>query len=456
MVAKTFAFSEKFKVEFWNTQGSLQEQGEVKLELEQETLALNPSTGRSFGVDVREITDITAKEHAIILKLNDGSQFILSQLGFRFDDVLREIHRYRNEVILKDMLMGEALQTGDIHAEVVFFNTLGDENMNSVCEVRVYASALVVLPVKGEVMRKPFSLIHSVEDENYSLTISLINGEKLIFSKLGSKFDYLKASLSEAMNKIELEAQQTIRDIMPSLSSIEIRNASQLLKEGLAASKSALESVSNLVWNEIEENIGAFGMRDYYVFLISLSNHPDQVSVGLKKGLMGNLTGVYLWFFVPIIDPDSHKPGNALVMEASSDKGAGRATYFFRMFSRREYKKGLDVRLLEKNSAKFINSINQALAAINFRREPIYLSEKQLKETRFRHYWHANHRIPELRELRSRFIGRVMHHSLDQWKQDTLSLLTFNVQSLDDNEKWIKGEQDQDTVSLFHRIRRNR
>ena len=190
-------------------------------------------------------------------------------------------------------------------------------------------------------------------------------------------------------------------------------------------------------------------MRDYYDYLISLSTLPDQVSVGIKKGLMGNLTGIYLWFFVPIMDPVPQKPGNALVMEASSDKGAGRATYFFRMFSRREYRKGLDARQLEKNAAEFINSINLALATINFRREPIYLSEKRLKETRFRHYWHANKRIPELSELRTCFIGRVMHHSLDQWKQDTLSLLTFNVKSLDDDKKWIKGEQDQDKTIFF-------
>ena len=48
--------------------------------------------------------------------------------------------------------------------------------------------------------------------------------------------------------------------------------------------------------------------------------------------------------------------------------------------------------------------------------------------------------MPSLRMLRSLFIGRVIHSSLEQWKSDVASLLAFNTKSLDDTEKWKKGE----------------
>ena len=78
---------------------------------------------------------------------------------------------------------------------------------------------------------------------------------------------------------------------------------------------------------------------------------------------------------------------------------------------------------------------------INFRREPIFLTETQLENPKFTQYRYAIAKIPGLAEtLRSLFIGRVIHSSLDQWKGNVANLLTFNNKSLDDNEKWSKGE----------------
>jgi hypothetical protein len=79
------------------------------------------------------------------------------------------------------------------------------------------------------------------------------------------------------------------------------------------------------------------------------------------------------------------------------------------------------------------------MLSINFRREPIYLSEKKLKEPQYQKYVYSIHRLPELRDLRGLFIDRVVHSSKEQWKKDVTDLLEFNVRSNDDNEKW-KGE----------------
>jgi hypothetical protein len=48
-------------------------------------------------------------------------------------------------------------------------------------------------------------------------------------------------------------------------------------------------------------------------------------------------------------------------------------------------------------------------------------------------------RIPELRLLRERYIGRVIHSSIEQWKLDIDELLGFNVAQEGDAERWTKS-----------------
>jgi hypothetical protein len=115
------------------------------------------------------------------------------------------------------------------------------------------------------------------------------------------------------------------------------------------------------------------------------------------------------------------------------------ATYFFRIMSRKEYSqiKDEDLNIELEN---FTTNINRAMIYVNFRREPIFLSEEQLDGTKYVQYRFAIKRMPSLRMLRSLFIGRVIHSSPEHWKSNVASLLAFNTKSLDDTEKWKKGD----------------
>ena len=85
----------------------------------------------------------------------------------------------------------------------------------------------------------------------------------------------------------------------------------------------------------------------------------------------------------------------------------------------------------------YIQTINSCMLAINFRREPIYLADEKLDDPMYEKYKIAVARIPELRILRKLFIGRVVHSSFKQWKEDVDDLLKFNVTSKDEN-RWKK------------------
>jgi len=78
---------------------------------------------------------------------------------------------------------------------------------------------------------------------------------------------------------------------------------------------------------------------------------------------------------------------------------------------------------------------------INFRREPIYLPDARLEEPAYFKYKIATQRIPSLKLLRSLYIGRVIHATPEQRKNDVMGLLRFNVTTQDDFVKWTKQKQ---------------
>jgi hypothetical protein len=112
------------------------------------------------------------------------------------------------------------------------------------------------------------------------------------------------------------------------------------------------------------------------------------MAAGIKRGLMGGVTGNYIWVFVPIYGTSS--AGNAIALEAVSisngDKisdpngdftisGAAGATYFFRLVRRQQYSK-LGLNDLDNKCDESISHLNELMLDLNFRREPIYLSER--------------------------------------------------------------------------------
>lgn len=240
------------------------------------------------------------------------------------------------------------------------------------------------------------------------------------------------------MNELSLKVQSSLKELLPKADPSVIRRASRFMKEGKAARRSDIESISPELWKELEKKIEITGIKEEYDFLTSLAQ-KEKMCIGLKRGLLGDLTGEYIWFLIPIYSTNPEEPGNAVAMEAISGEGGGKATYFFRIVNRKEYANFKNIEDLHRKVDSFIKMINRCMLAINFRREPIYLPEDRLNEVRHQKYFYAIKRIPELRTLRDLFVGRVIHRSKEQWEEDVMSLLKFNVSSVDDNEKWKSG-----------------
>ncbi len=412
--------------------------GEGLARLEEENLAILPRFGEALFLPYRDILDISAGDYKIRITLSSKGDLLLSNLGYRYEDFLRTLSKLRNELLLEDMLMQEKLKRSGVKAEFVYWDESGKEGGRGECELRLYETAIVVMPERGDLIRIPYSDLLEISEEDYDLILSTEYGQKMVLSKMGGQFDPFAKALSTLNNELQLEVQSSLKELLPGFDPLVIRRAARFMKEGRAAKRTDIESISPDLWIELEKRLKVAGIKEGYDFLKALSQQ-EKISMGLKRGLLGDLTGEYIWFLIPIYSVTPGEPGNAIAMEATAGEGGGKATYFFRIVSREDYPEFKEIEKLHMKADDLIKIINRCMLDINFRREPIYLPDERLEEPQYIKYKFAVQRLPGLQTLRHLFIGRVVHASPEQWKEDVKSLLEFNVSTKDDTTKWTKG-----------------
>ncbi len=413
----------------------------AKIVLNKEDLSVFPENSGVQLFSYREIIDLTPEDYKLKLSLGGKEELIISQLGYQYEDFVKAFIKLRNEVLLKDLLFQETLKKSGIEADFVYSDKSGAEKQEGRAEFKFYQTSLVILPERGELIRVPFRDILESKTGDFQVVIGVESGEKVIISKLGEKFDLFKETLQSCLNEISLNIQNFVKEIWPEVDSSTLNKVSGLIKEGKAVNKKDIESISPELFKRLEMALMRTEVKEEYEFLKSVGQQ-DKIYIGFKKGLAGGLTGDYFWFFIPIYSEEKSKFGNAIAFEATGEKDTGRATYFFRIIDRKEYKKAGKTNI-DGQIDGFISGINRGLLAVNFRREPIYLPEEKLNEPEYVKYKFSMAKIPEIQLMRELFIGRVIHTDDKQWQVDVKNLLAFNLNSKDNKEKWQKtGENE--------------
>ena len=412
--------------------------GEARLTMDAASLGLTGPRGKTRYIPLRDILETRAAEYTVIIALSTSEKLTISQLGHDFENFQRELSQRIRDLTLTDLLMQEPLKMGELHAAYRYIDAAGAEKQAGNCELRIYQTALIVVPELNIPMRLTFSEISAVINESYSVEIQTENSGKYIFTQLGRDLEPLTSVLGEQIRSMDLQVQALVKELMPGASMPAIRTLATLMKEGRAARRKDIEAVGPGLWAQLELQLTGADGGDEYSFLKSIGQAQD-ICIGVKRGLKAD-EGNYLWFLVPVFDTDPTRPGNAVIMEAISAEGESRATYVFRMVSRKDYPSFKTIGELQSQMADFIRTVNHALIAINFRREPIYLTDEMLVRPQYEKYRYSIARIPELRALRRLYIGRVMHSTQEQWRADIKDVLSFNVKTQDDTLPWVKSE----------------
>jgi hypothetical protein len=344
--------------------------------------------------------------------------------------------------------MNEPVRKPDVNMEFTYRNERGNERQNIPGKVRLYETGIVVIQSNGEILRVPYSDILNVSKDNLSVKVSTELGEQFLFQKMGSELDPFLEEFLKVYNELQSKAVNSLKTLFPNIDSLSLRKIAMIMKEGKAAKRTDIEAVNPKLWQGLEKRIALAGLNESYAYLKDLARQ-QKMAIGFKRGLMGDVTGEYIWFLVPIYDAGEKDFGNAVAMEATEATGetsSGKATYFFKLMNRETYQNS-SVEERDKETDRLIKTINRCMLEINFRREPIYLADEKLEEADYSKYRIAVQKIPSLQLLRSLYVGRVIHASLDQWKSDVMGLLRFNLATHDERAKWEKKEYATDQAS---------
>ncbi len=112
-----------------------------------------------------------------------------------------------------------------------------------------------------------------------------------------------------------LRTQQNIKELIPEATPITINKLAALMKDGRAAKRKEIEQQSSDFWRRLTKKIDEADLTIEYEFLNSLAA-KDQVCVGIKRGLMGDLTGTYIWMLFPLLNPGTNRLSNTIALEA--------------------------------------------------------------------------------------------------------------------------------------------
>ena len=391
------------------------------LKLGPETLTVAGDFGDVWTFSYRRITRLQRRDYRVHVQMAQEDELILYQLGRHYEGFWRDLTEMRNELLISDSLVGERNLFSGIQGS---YQLCGEEDSGQgECEIRLYETALMLLSEgEGIITRVPYGLISEVSAENYSLTVATDYGDDIILSAMGRQTDAVEAKLSEALNRLNQRTAEFLLELVPDIDPVVLRQLGHLLRDGRLAKKESVEAVSAGLWSALQERLAHFGCRGEYDYLRSISS-SDSVYLGFKRGLMGDLTGEYLWFLIPV-HGETSGTDSLLAMEVAGGEG-GRATYFFRIAGPGE-RSGRSPEQLSESIDRASMQINRCMLSINFRREPIYLPEEKLTEKHYQRYAYAVDNLRPLRKLRQRFVGRVIHRSQKQWQEDVDDLLKFS------------------------------
>jgi hypothetical protein len=458
------------KFQYLAPSGATSQGGACRLHFDAQTLTLTPASGAALAFDLGDLDAVTAADYEVRLPLYTGNVIVLSQLAKSYDNLVRELtHAYRNRsvqcLLLEDM--------GEIARFDGNFELTGITRASGQAEIRLYKSNLAVLPAMSQSFQWRLADIDEVKLDAVSYEVSLQSGDQCLkISCLAKRTEEFAARVSDARNALATSTAQVLHSMLPFLDPDQLQSCAALLIEGRSAPLAKLAAIHEKIPAALAANAIDKDLKPYYDQLVAravggmgyaglkLMRLDDEDSEAASKGADGHSPAsidhsagptdqdapdhdapdkdagapeTLHWFFFPLAaKPGSTTLSNVVAWEANSR--AGRASYFFRLVAPEQAAQLAGLTLADLTLAdpalassvvdSAIRRLNRVLAMLNFSRRPIYLSEDELAMSpRFHRYAIAARRLPELREVRSSFLGRALHSSLEAWQEQVDSII---------------------------------
>jgi hypothetical protein len=379
--------------------GETQDSGSAACVIGDDGLYLKCQSGPPFDIPYSEIAGIEDRGVDLVLAMRGGFAFELSKMA-RMRDTLRAALMEKWTALNRRQALAEETQIAAFTGRA---GRSGEEQPKP-ANIGVYETAVVLDFESGLVQRIPLVFSGRPREENYRFSFSL-PGERWTVGFMGRETDRFRAAVEQAVNGLEEKAQKRLRALCPAIPPFKLRKLVGAFLDGLAVPMKTAREASPELEEALIAELGQAGLDESWKACLGLGA-ADAARIGRKEALKAS-DGLYRWFFIPL-----ERGGRAaVVMEASSEGSSGRATYVFRVPGGPEA------------AGAAMDSLNYGLVMVNFRREPIYLGDEQMRKPQYAHYLRSAERVPALAELRRNFVGRVAHTGPEAWRKGLEALL---------------------------------
>ena len=387
------------KYQYTGEHGENLNQGACQVSFDKETCVVTPAGGTPLAFDLGDVDRTVPGEWDLQLALYTGHTITLKQFGAAFSNMAGELIAAWRDRTVQCLLLEDLEEVG---------RYAGTAN-GSPGEIRIFKSNLAFLPQAGMPIQWRLAEVESIAFDDASYSVVLTRGkDRLALSKLAKKTDEVLGKLQEVHRALREHAAAALHATFPFLSADQLVRLQILMPEGSSAPLAEMSKIHPKLAESLIARAVTEAHRPYFDALRSRAAkeslwagfkfiRPDEEEkeAGESESEAAaeaeeEQQPLFFWFFFPLAN-------NKLAWEATT--GTGRATYFFR------------------GGTSEIPTLTRGLALINFRREPIYLSDDSLDtQSKYHRYAIGARKLPDLRTLRAAYIGRAIHSSVETWQ----------------------------------------
>ena len=441
------------------------------LELSDDALELVLDGGGPVRLAYVDIEDVRDQDYVLGLTDHAGARYELTMFGRAYGQIVADLRKRRDAALERDLLLrGVNLQDtfpgklfGGPEPEPVEIRVYED-----LLVVVPQRGTMFGVPFS-------FVERVDWDQELYQIRVTTDDGATHVFGHLAKRSEEFRDELGRLLESLARRTAATLGILLPGLHQGTLSRLAGVMRDGRAVQQRVVDAIDPTVWPRLEgaavgtpdlsetyqrlkamtsPGWAAFGVKavlteqpregpprmewakagaatdresrsDWRDSRDSVMDAPRTTTTGVEvtravperapgieaaaagaEGPQDDQKATDLWYFCPLsIDG---RPANVVAQEVASE--GGHATYLFRLMEQQRFD-SLSGEALADEVARGIASLNRALIQLNFRREPIYLSDEQIATGAFARYRVALRKLDYLRWARQAFLRRAIHNA---------------------------------------------
>lgn len=411
-------------MEYKGILGSPSINGDVKLTIGENELYIE-SVLDSTTLSYAQMFSIGIVDYAVLIRTYYGD-YSFSRMGQWCEPFCKAVLDAYNKKVLKSLFISG---TPSLTAKGDYSYDEDGESKFGKAEIFVYDNCLCLLTPDINARRIPLCFITEIDSKDFEITFK-IDEQKYTVARIGYDTEPFQKAVSDNIMKLREKSYNALQEMDPSLSGPQYSAVAKIIPEGAAVKVEKIEELAPSLVLALEEKISSGRAAKTYKVFCDISD-KSQIYIGFKKntgdtgslipdlsnfaegsenplGIIANADNAEsesvvdpytLWFIVP------SKDGKSCAVEFAGEQETSAATFIYRF---------------NTDFDTFARKLNYALEAIDFKREVIRLGDDELRKPEHADYLMAFQRNKSLQFIRSCFVGRAIHRSVDSWKNSIL------------------------------------